>query len=532
MESLPTASTAEEKHKLLPKHGLSGFAIRMTLNAFRMFDMKFRGGNVFAYVYVNERRIEKIANAAYMDFLSENGLDFTVFPSCLRMEVEVVSMVLSHMRAPMSGCGTFTTGGTESVFMACKAARDRAYSKGIRAPEMVIPVSAHAAFQKAGHLLAIHIITVPLDPITRKADVKAMRAAVSKNCCMVAGSAVQYPHGVCDDIEGIAKIAEDHDIWMHVDACIGGWVLGYYRKLGIKVPKFDFTDVPGVSSISVDLHKYAYCPKPASVIVYRNQELRQFAFFACSEWPGYTVINTSFTSSKSGGPVAGSWACMHAIGEEGYKKIMKKIYNGTKALADGIKKIPDLSLVAEPDSNLITFTSEKCNVFQICDLMKKKGWYIQGQLHYEDSPSNVHISVNQSCEKMAPKILEDLAECTEASKTYRLPEELKAVLKTVEHRDTVTREEYDAMLKAVGVGVGQVPDSLVELNTMMDQLNPKLRRYLLVTFANDAFTHDELRAVAEGKIFMAEMAAKMKKRALMGLGAVGLVAGLVYFLRK
>ncbi|MBI4702216.1 MAG: aspartate aminotransferase family protein [Deltaproteobacteria bacterium] len=277
------------------------------LESYRCGDLDWRSGRAFGYVYDAGQRAAQVAKQAYVEFLAENALDPTTFPSVARLENEVVAMVACHLEAGPDVVGNFTSGGTESIMLAVKAARDclRARRPEIREPEMVLPVTAHAAFHKAGHYLDVKPIVVRVDETSFAADVAAVRQAITPNTIMLVGSAPSYAHGVVDPIAELGALARERELWLHVDACIGGFLLLYFRRLGASVPDFDLR-VPGVSSLSVDLHKYAYAAKGASVILYASRELRRHQIFSCARWTGYSVVNTTVQSTKSAGPIAGA----------------------------------------------------------------------------------------------------------------------------------------------------------------------------------------------------------------------------------
>ncbi len=291
----------------IPPRGASREQVLSRLEAFRAGDMPWRDGRTWAYVYDPGREAESLIKEAYASYLSENALDPTVFPSALRMENEIVAMAATHLAGDASVVGNFTSGGTESILLAVKAAREwaRAERPELDEPEIVLPETAHAAFHKACHYLGVRAVPAAVDAASFRADPDAMRAAISPRTILLVGSAVSYAHGVVDPIPEIARLAQERGLLCHVDACIGGFLLPYFRRLGGDHPDFDFR-VPGVTSISLDLHKYAFAAKGASTILYRDAALRRHQLWACSSWSGYTLINATVQSTKSAGPVAGA----------------------------------------------------------------------------------------------------------------------------------------------------------------------------------------------------------------------------------
>src|SRR4030042_1731035 len=230
--------------------------------------------------------------------------------------------------------------------LAAKTPRDysRAVRPEIREPELVLPAPGHAAFQKAGHYLGVRPVLVPVDPETFKADVDAMRRAITPNTILLVGSAVSHAPGVVDPIRELGQLALERNLLLHVDACMGGFLLPYFRRLGAPVPDFDFS-VPGVTSISMDFHKYAFAAKGASTVLYRNKELRKYQIYTCAQWTGYTIINPTVQSTKSAGPLAAAWAVLNFIGDDGYLEIARQVLEATRTIADTIDKMDDLGLL-------------------------------------------------------------------------------------------------------------------------------------------------------------------------------------------
>ena len=281
----------------LRETGLSHDEIMGELEGLKAEDLKWRGGSAFSYVYHAGDDIERVGKEAYMMYLSENGLDPTVFKSLLKFDTGVVAIGLEHLNAPEGAVGNFTSGGTESIICAVKAARNYARKvRGIAEPNIIIPVTAHAAFHKAAHYLDMECRIAPVDTTSFKADVDAMAALIDENTALIVGSAASYAHGVIDPITELGQPALERGVLLHVDGCIGAWLLPYFARLGGTVEPFDFS-VPGVTSISMDYHKYAYCPKGASVVLYRDAAVRHHQIFSCADWSGYTVVNAVVQSS-------------------------------------------------------------------------------------------------------------------------------------------------------------------------------------------------------------------------------------------
>ncbi|MFI5396359.1 MAG: pyridoxal phosphate-dependent decarboxylase family protein [Candidatus Binatia bacterium] len=473
----------------IPENGMGRGALFQQMEAYRAHDMPWRDGRTWAYIYDPGQEAEEVIKQAYMMYLTENALDPTVFPSTLRFETEVIAIAASHLKGDANVVGNFTSGGTESIMLAVKTARDYARAKHpeITRPEMVLPETAHAAFQKAGHFLDVKPVLAPVDPTTFRADVAAMRGAITPNTILLVGSAVSYAHGVVDPIREIGQLALEHNLLLHVDACMG-FLLPYFRRLGAPVLDFEF-NVPGVTSISMDLHKYAFAAKGASTILYRNKDLRKYQMYACANWSGYTVINATVQSSKSAGPVAAAWAVLHFFGDQGYLKIARQVLDATWRVAAGIEQIDGLRLLSQPDMNLVAFTSDTVNVFHIIDEMKTLGWYVQPQLGFQSSKENIHLSINPASAKWVDAFLSDLRVCVEKArglKSGELAAGIKAALADVDP-STLTEESFGQMLGMAGIQGNQLPERMAEINEILNALPVALRERLLIEFLNDLY---------------------------------------------
>ncbi|MCA9636254.1 MAG: aspartate aminotransferase family protein [Myxococcales bacterium] len=481
----------------IPANGLDDDTLFATLESFRAQDVSWRDGRTWAYVYDPGAEADAVLKRAFTMYLSENGLDPTAFPSVLRLENELVAMAAAHLGGDADVVGNFTSGGTESIMLAVKTARDhaRAFRPQIARPEMILPETAHAAFHKAAHFLGVEVVLTPVDPVTFKADVEAMRAAITENTILLVGSAVSYAHCVIDPIREIAALAAERQLLCHVDACMGGFLLPYFKRLGEPVPDFDLS-VPGVTSISMDFHKYAFAAKGASVVLHRNRELRRHQIYACSNWTGYTIVNATVQSSKSAGPLAAAWAVLHHFGDAGYMEIARQVLDGTKRLCAGIDAIDGLRVLGEPEMNLIAFTSDEVDVFHLTDEMKMKGWYIQPQLSYGASKENVHLSVNPNCLQWIEPFLVDLAACVESAKALP-PSPLVGVIRQMFAAFDPSTGIDPAMMKQMmamgGISASALPERMAEINQVLNALPIRVRELLLVEFMNELYapTHDE-----------------------------------------
>ena len=375
----------------------------------RTRDVRWREGRAFSLAYNAGPDALAVAEEAYRRFSGENALNTDAFPSLKRIQAEVVAMAGVWLGATPQSAGFMTSGGTESILMAVKAARDRLLAlRAIRNPNMVLPTSAHAAFAKAGAYFGVEVRRVAVQPDWR-ANVAAMRDVTDENTVLIVGSAPQYPQGVIDDIVGIAKIAIDFDINCHVDACMGGVTLAYLARLGENIAPWNL-QVPGVSSISVDLHKFGYTSKGASVIIYATKHLRSFQGFITDDWLGGFYGSSGVLGTKSGGSMASAWAVMHFLGDDGYLRLTRQAREATLQLADFVRESQDLVLRAEPESTLLCFGARDpsaLNVFAVADELSKRGWYVDRQT----PPDSLHCTVNAIHHDKIDWFTKDLHEC-------------------------------------------------------------------------------------------------------------------------
>ena len=489
------SSDDKEPGMKIPKRGMTRDQIFERLSEFRSDDTPWRDGRTFAYVFDPGEDVEGVIKQAYMMYLSENALDPTAFPSTVKMENEVVAMAASHLGGNENTVGNFTSGGTESIILAVKTARDHARSNrpDVTQPEMIVPVTGHAAFHKAAHYLDVKLVPSEVNSDTFKADVDSMRKLITDQTILLVGSAVSYAHCVVDPITDIAALATARGLLCHVDACMGGFNLPYYKRLGAPVPDFDLS-VAGVTSISMDLHKYAFAAKGASVVLYHSNDLRRHQFFACAGWSGYTMINTTIQSSKSIGPLAAAWAVLNYVGEEGYLEYVRKAYEATKKLVAGIQAIDELRTMGEPEMNLIAFTSDEVNVFHIIDEMKVRGWTIQPQLQHENSQQNIHLSVNPANAPHTDDFLADLKDAVAAAKKCEhgeLVDFVEGALTSLPDPAEIDDATIDELIAAADLQDGDAPDRFADINAVMNKLPPALRERLLVAYIGEMFRYRE-----------------------------------------
>ncbi|MEO6085453.1 MAG: aminotransferase class V-fold PLP-dependent enzyme [Umezawaea sp.] len=456
------------------------------LRALRDGDLPTHGGRTLAYVYDSAvPGLDELAASAHALASSVNGLDPTAFPSLLRLENDVVAMASGLLGGSEATVGTVTSGGTESCLLAVLAARDS--RPEVSAPAMVVPETAHAAFRKAAHYFGVRVVAVPVDPVTFRADAAAMAAAIDSDTVLVVASAPSYAHGVVDPVAEIAAAAQRAGVRCHVDACIGGWVLPYFRRLGVDVPPFDFS-VHGVTSISVDLHKYAYCPKGTSVLLHASADLRRAQYFASADWPGYTMLNSTTQSTRSGGPLAAAWAVTRHLGDAGYLDLAEKTLGAVRGILDGIKGIDGLRVLSHPDSTLIAVTADRddVDVFTVADEMKARNWYVQPQFAYGASPANLHLTVTAANAGNEAALVADLDEAVRAAVEagpVPVADEVVAFIQALDP-DTLTPQEFAGLLAAAGLGGGDsaLPERMAPVNALLAAAKPRLRERLLVEF--------------------------------------------------
>lgn len=376
----------------LPLHGIPASQIVDDLESLRSNDVDWRGGRVFSLAYYAGAEAIAVAEDAYRRFSGENALSTDAFPSLRQMQSDVLSMVGPWLGADKDSAGFMTSGGTESILMVVKAARDQfALTGGVTAPNIVLPTSAHAAFEKACHYFGVESRRSEVGPDWR-ADIAAMEKLIDRNTVLLVASAPQYPQGVIDDVTGIGALAADHGINCHVDACMGGVTLAYLDKLGQILQPWNLL-VPGVTSISVDLHKYGYTSKGASVVMYRNKQLRSHQGFFTDNWLGGMYASSGVLGTKSGGPIASAWAVLRHLGDDGYTTLTAHARQATEQLAEHIAGHQHLVLRAYPDSTLLSFGAadpSALNVFAVADDLRSHGWYVDRQT----PPDSLHCTVS------------------------------------------------------------------------------------------------------------------------------------------
>jgi glutamate/tyrosine decarboxylase-like PLP-dependent enzyme len=359
------------------------------LDARKAGDVDWRGGRAFSLAYDAGDQIHDLAVEASSRYLSTNALNPLAFPSVGRMQSEVVGMMADLLHGGPEASGFMTTGGTESILMAVKAAKMRFKAeRGITAPEMVLPTTAHAAFTKGAEYFGVKAIRVPVGDDFR-ADPDAMAAAITDDTVLVVASAPQYPQGVVDPVEAVAALAEERGINCHVDACMGGVTLPMLERLGHPIPPFDFR-VPGVTSMSVDLHKYGYTAKGASVILHRSKDLRRYQTFTTDDWLGGFYASSGVLGTKSGGPIAAAWAVLQHVGLAGYLRLTGAARAATEELVAGLRAEAGIVVHGEPQATLLSFSVTDADTFAVGNALFARGWFCDQQ----GPPPSLHCTVN------------------------------------------------------------------------------------------------------------------------------------------
>jgi sphinganine-1-phosphate aldolase len=456
------------------------------LTALQAGDLPTHGGATMAYVYDSGRSdLDELAAAAQAAFQWTNALDPTAFPSVARIENDLVGAAKALLGGGPAAVGTLTSGGTESCLLAVLAARERWRSRGgTGVPRLVLPVTAHAAFRKAAHLFGLEVAEVPVDPRTCRASVEAVAAALDDRAALVVVSAPSYPHGVLDPVGEVAGLAAAAGVACHVDACIGGWVLPFLDD----VPEpFDLS-VPGVTSLSVDLHKYGYAPKGVSVLLTAEPEHRQRHWFSTAGWPGYPVVNPTLAGTRPAGPMAAAWAVHRRLGVEGYRDLARRTRAATVALAEGIGAIPGLRVVGEPVATLVAVAQDGpdgVDVLNLADEMTARGWLVQPQPPFTqaagDLPATVHMTVTGATAGRIDALLGDLAAAATAAAALPAPvadPDLVAAAATIDPA-ALTVAEVDALLEVAGVGGGRLPERMAPVHALVSALPRPVAERLL-----------------------------------------------------
>jgi sphinganine-1-phosphate aldolase len=458
----------------LPAEGVPGDQILAELHALRAGDLPTHGGRLFAYVYDPAvDGLDELARQAYAVSASVNGLDPTAFPSLLAMENALVGAAARLLGGDRATVGSVTSGGTESLILAVKTARDAHPS--MQDPRLVVPSTAHAAFAKAAHYLRVGLDVVPVKDL--RADPAAMAAAIGPDTVLVAASAPSYAHGVVDPIPALAALCAERGVRFHVDACFGGWILPYLRRLGADLPPFDLS-VPGVTSVSVDLHKYAYAPKGVSILLHRTEELRRPQYFAYADWPGYPMINPVISSTRSGGPIAAALATLRSTGDNGYLDLAASTRSAVQILSDAVKNTSGVRLFAPPETSVVCLASDGVDLFVLADELAARGWHTQPQMAYRSLEPTIHLTVTAAVRDTAPSFAADLSAAVAAAQA-RGPVEVPPLPPLTP--EMITPEFVAGLAEALGLGAGDF-SRMAHVNALLNAAPPQLREALLTGF--------------------------------------------------
>jgi len=405
----------KETNMAIPATGMDKEKVLSALREFAGEDPDYKTMKMWSLVYYLGEEHADFLTKAYGMFLSANGLNPLAFKSLKKMETGVVQMTASLLNGSPATTGVMTSGGTESCLLAVKTYRDRGRAeKKIKKPEMILPETAHVAWEKGAEYFGVRMRRASLSA-NFAVDVQSVKKLMNKNTVMILGSAPEYPHGMIDPIEELGAVAQKEDIPLHVDACLGGFLLPFIERLGYPLPTWDFR-VPGVASISADLHKYAFSAKGASVILYRDMELMKHQFFISENWPGGAFASPALLGTRPGGAYAAAWASLMAMGEDGFTKNTADIMEAVKKIQDGIRTLPELEIIGEPPSAIFACRSrsKKLNIYAVADQMEKRGWHVDRL----QKPEALHVMVTPLHLKIADAYLTDLKNSVEHVKEH------------------------------------------------------------------------------------------------------------------
>lgn len=370
----------------LPWDGMTHEQVMNKMNEYLVLD-EYTETKLSGQVYQADESLKKLNAQVFEMHGYTNPLHADVFQDIRKIEAEAAKMAAHMFHGGPDSSGVVTTGGSESLLVAVLAARNYAYEKGIRYPELVMPITAHAAFDKACNYFRVKAVHVPVDK-NYQLNVAAMRRAITKNTCLLVGSFPEYPFGQTDPIEQIAALGVKYDIPVHVDACLGSFVVATMNEAGFKMPNFDFR-VPGVSSISCDTHKYGYAPKGTSILLFNDPEYMKYAFFSQPDWLGGIYATPTTGGSRSGALIATAWATMLYHGRSGYIEKSRKVVATTRSLAEQISKIDGLEIMGEPKVCVVAWTSPHFEILRQYEMLKERDWVVSAT----QFPTGIHFTV-------------------------------------------------------------------------------------------------------------------------------------------
>ncbi|WP_428481519.1 pyridoxal phosphate-dependent decarboxylase family protein [Pyruvatibacter mobilis] len=408
----------------MPSHGTDWETLSAQMNEMATGDVKWREGKTAVYVFNAGEDVSRVQKEAYTRFMSENGLGPMAFPSLKRMEEEIIQMALSLLNAPDGADGSVTSGGTDSITMAIKTAREYARAKGRLKPgcqgNIVLPWSAHPAFDKAAEMMDLELRRIPVTD-DFLANPKAMGEAVDDNTIMMVGSAPCFPYGLIDPIAEIGEVAAARDVWVHVDACVGGFFAPFARMNGADLPAFDFS-VAQVHSMSADLHKYGYCAKGASTVLFRSAELKEHMIFDTNDWPGGRMITPTLAGTRPGGAIAAAWAVMNYLGVDGYRDKQGLVVKTREKIEAGVTAL-GFEVIGKPQLGLIGYRHPDLDSFAIWGKLFERGWFTS----IVSKPQGIHLMLSPKHAEVADTYLADVEWAMEQVRGANSPAEQQEI---------------------------------------------------------------------------------------------------------
>ncbi len=389
----------------LPEHGRPSEDVLQQLRGFGALDPDYKHARLWSLVYWLDEPYADFLGQAYQAYASANGLNPSAFKSLKQFENQIIAATAELLHGGPETCGVVTSGGTESCLLAVKTYRDLARAtRGVRQPEMIVPTTSHVAWFKASEYFGVKLRRLPLDAQLH-ADVSRLEAMINRRTVMILGSAPEYPHGSIDPIEAMGAIAQRHGIPLHVDACVGGFILPFMAMNGVTLPPWDYR-VPGVTSISADLHKYGFAAKGASTITYRNLDLLKHQMFVQADWPGGVFASPALLGTRPGGAYAAAWAAMQHFGIDGYRKLAARTHEAFLRMRSGIEAMPELKVLGEPHGPLLAYGSAtpQVNIFAVGDQMDARGW----QVNRLQFPDGLHAMITAQHLPVIDDYLSDL----------------------------------------------------------------------------------------------------------------------------
>lgn len=463
----------------LPAQGRPHDEVLADLRRFAADDPDYKSGRLWSLVYWLDDEHDAFLGEAYQSFSCANGLNPTAFKSLKRMETEIISAVARLLNGPEETCGIVTSGGTESCLLAVKTYRDLARARrGVKRPEMVLPGTAHVAWFKAAEYFDVRVRPLPLDTLLH-ADARKLPGLLNRNTVMVLGSAPDYPHGGIDPIEAMGAIAQERGVPLHVDACVGGFILPFAEMNGRPLPRWDYR-VPGVTSISADIHKYGFAAKGASTITYRSLDLLRHQMFVHADWPGGVFASPGLLGTRPGGAYAAAWASLQHFGTDGYRDLARRTLQAFDAMRNGVAAIPGLQVLGEPSGPLLAYGSRdpQVNIFAVGDQLEAKGW----KVNRVQKPDGLHAMITAGHRDVVDAYLRDLREAVDAVRgNPKLAQEGSAptygMMAHVPLRGMVREKVLDLFAQMYRAGGGEVDLHAPAPQGRVDALVEKVARW-------------------------------------------------------